>query len=59
MRQSRAESLADEIVNDYRSNPEGLNYREAIIRHLLHIKECDGCPSVSEALNMGDGSYKP
>lgn len=59
MKQARAEKIADEIVNDYRSSPENLNYREAIIRHLLPIDECDGCPSISEALNMGDGSYKP
>ena len=57
MKQSRAEELADLIVNDYRSS--AMNYREAIVKHLLELDECNGCPSISEALNSGDGTYKP
>lgn len=57
MKQKRAEELADEIVNDFRSSPQ--SYREAIIKRLLAIDECNGCPSISEALNRGDGVYRP
>lgn len=55
MKRARAEELADLIVGYYRSNP--VNYWEAIIKYLLPLNECNSC--TSEALNMGDGSYKP
>lgn len=55
MTKIRAEQIADETVNDFRSSP--LSYREAIVKHLLPIEECNGC--TSEALNSGDGTYKP
>lgn len=57
MKQDKAERIADEIVGRFRSAP--ISYREAIIEGLLEIKECDGCPSMSQALNEGDGVYRP
>ena len=57
MKQKRAEELADLIVGYLRSNP--VSYREAIIKYILPIEECNGYPSISEALNSGDGTYKP
>lgn len=57
MTESRARQIADEIVDDHRANP--ITMREAIIKRLIKIDECNGCPSVSEALNMGNGTYKP
>ena len=57
MTQKRAEALADEIVNDYRSSPQ--SYRESIIKHLLRVDECTGCESITDALNRGDGTYTP
>lgn len=59
MKQARAEQIADEIVAAFRNPANSLNYREAIIKHLLPIEECNGCPSISDALNSGDGTYKP
>lgn len=57
MTELRARKIADEIIDDHRDN--SITMREAIIKHLIKIDECNGCQSVSEALNMGNGTYKP
>lgn len=58
MKQKRAEELADEIIRTHDSmrTPD---WKVAIYKHLCAIVECNGCPSIGEALNSGDGTYKP